>query len=143
MKVKGLIYNRSTFAEELLCKLNDSPVIHSINELWLGVNTANGQSMPYSGVVEVDIISPCFENKYLPVLMCVVPTNEYNEEVPVIICTYVICDLKEILSSAKKVSLEWETALDVVQSEKVGVERTTRKIALQPNDAKTITCPVR
>ena len=31
--------------------------------------------MPYSGVVEVDIIVPCFRNKSLTVLMLVVPTT--------------------------------------------------------------------
>ena len=55
VKVKGLIVTGSmvsTIAEELLCKLNESPVIHLIDELGLRVNTANGQSMPYSGVVD-------------------------------------------------------------------------------------------
>ena len=49
----------STIAEEFLCKLNNSPVIHSIDKLGLRVNSTNGQSMTYSGVVEADMI-PCF-----------------------------------------------------------------------------------
>ena len=64
--------------------------------------------------------------------MLVVPTTEYNKEVPVIIGTNVICDLKESLSNAEKVPLEWETAFEAIQSDRVGVARTTRKLALQP-----------
>ena len=133
----------STIAEEFLCELNHSPVIHSIDELGLRVNTANGQSMPYSGVVEMDIIVPCFGNKSLTVLMLVVPTTDYNQEVPVIIGTNVIRDIKDSLSNAEKVPLEWETAFEAIQSDRVGVARTTRKLTLQPNEAKTITCLVR
>ena len=109
----------STIAEEFVCKLNNSLVIHSIDELGLRVNNANGQSMPYSGVVEVDKIIPCFGNKSLTVFMLVVPTTEYNKEVPVIIGTNVICDLKECLSNAETVPLKWETDFEAIQSDRV------------------------
>ena len=128
VKVKGLIDTGSmvsTIAEEFLCILNDSPVIHSIDELGLRVNTANGHSMSYSGVVEVDIIVPCFGNKSFTVLMLVVPTTEYNKEVTVIIGTNIIHGIKESLSNAEKVPLEWETAFDAIQSDSVGVVKTT------------------
>ena len=42
----------------------------------------------------------------------------------------------------KKVPLEWETAFDAIQSDRGGVVKTTRKVILQPNVAKTITCLV-
>ena len=63
VKIKCLIDTgsmMSTIAEEFLCELNNSLVIYSIDELWLRINTANGQSMPQSGVFGVDIIIPCF-----------------------------------------------------------------------------------
>ena len=96
--------------------------------------------MPYSGVVVVDMIVPCFGNKSLTVLMLVVPTPEYNKEVPVIIGTNIIHGIKESLSNADK---EWETAFDAIQSDSVGVVKATRKVTVQPNEAKTITCLVR
>ena len=75
--------------------------------------------------------------------MLVVPTTKYNKEVPVIIGTNVIGDLKESLPNAEKVPLESEFAYEAIQNDRVGVARTTRKLTLQPNEAKTIRCLVR
>ena len=77
------------------------------------------------------------------ILAYTVNVYEYNREGPVIKGTKVIRDIKEILSNAEKVPLEWETAFDAIQSDRVGEVKTTRKVILQPNVAKTITCLVR
>ena len=63
LKVKCLIVTGpmvNSMAEEFICKLNDMPGLNSIDELRLRVNTAYEDSMPYSGVVEEDIMIPCF-----------------------------------------------------------------------------------
>ena len=57
--------------------------------------------------------------------MLVVSTTEYTKEVPVIIGTYVINYLKESLSNEEKVPVEWETAFEAIQSDRVGVARTS------------------
>ena len=72
--------------------------------------------------------------------MLVLTKTEYNKQVPVIIGTNDIHDVRESLSNAKKVPLEWETAFDAIQSDRVGIVKTTRKVTLQPNETKTLTC---
>ena len=52
----------STIAEEFLFELNNSLVIYYIDGLGLRINTANGQFMPQSGVVGMNIIIPSIGN---------------------------------------------------------------------------------
>lgn len=84
----------SSISEAFLSTLDPVPEIHTLDELGLEVNTANGQSLPYSGYVEIELSVPCFKEKAITVPLLVVPVTEYNSQVPVIVGTNIIRQYK-------------------------------------------------
>ena len=73
---KGLIDTRSmisSISEVFLNTLDPVPNIHTLDELGLEVNTANGQSLSYSSYVEIELSVPCFKKKAISVPILVVP----------------------------------------------------------------------
>ena len=129
----------SSISEVFLSTLDPVPEIHTLDELGLEVNTANGQSLPYSGYVEIELSVPCFKEKAITVPLLVVPVTEYNSQVPVIVGTNIIRQYKNSYEGSDDVPEEWNTAFLSVCSDRIGVVKSTAKIVLQPLETKTIT----
>ena len=142
VRTKGLIDTGSmvsTVAIDFLETLNPKPTIHTVEELGLHVNTAGGQSLPYSGYVEVEVTVPFLETEHMLVPMLVVPMTDYNVEVPVIVGTNVIRQFENPSEETDAIPDEWKAAFNSIISDRVGVVKTTRKVTLQPNESRTVT----
>ena len=133
----------STVAEDFLNALDPVPIVHNIEELGLKVNAANGQTLPYSGYVEVEVTVSYLQNSALTVPLLVVPMTDYNREVPVIVGTNIIRLYKITCDGSDAVPAEWKTAFSSICSDRVGVVKTTKKLTLKPNESRTVTGLVR
>ena len=69
--------------------------IKSVQEM-LNIEGANGQSLPYSGYIEVSLNIPKVKEP-LPCLLLVVPDTRYGQNVPVVLGTNVLSTIMDIL----------------------------------------------
>lgn len=80
----------TTISEEFYKEMNPKPDLHSVEEFNLKVQGAGGNTIPYSGCILCNIRAPFTRQDVIEVGALIVPTTEYNLEVPVIAGTNTI-----------------------------------------------------
>ena len=87
--------------------------VRPVEEL-LTLTAAGGHTLPYDGMVEVDVnLNPGSSDFVYPIVALVMPGSVYNSDVPVIIGTNVIKRYAEDASPDKPTSTAWNLALNV------------------------------
>ncbi|XP_053390373.1 uncharacterized protein LOC128553268 [Mercenaria mercenaria] len=133
----------SSISKTFYDKLPSKPVLHSLEDFELEVKTANGTLVNYLGYIEATIESKTFSHGSVTTLFLVVPTTEYHHNVPVLIGTNVIRELKENNIESEDTPDVWKSALMSVGSASVGIVTSTQPVTLKPMESRTISGFVR
>ncbi|XP_053402719.1 uncharacterized protein LOC128558007 [Mercenaria mercenaria] len=133
----------SSISKTFYDKLPSKPVLHSLEDFELEVKTASGTLVNYLGYIEATIESKIFSHGSVTTLFLVVPTTEYRHNVPVLIGTNVIRELKENNIEAEDTPDVWKSAFMSVGSASVGIVTSTQPVTLKPMESRTISGFVR
>ena len=86
--------------------LHPKPEIHVVEEL--EIKCADGNTLPYRGVVELTIGVPALKGDAISALFLVVPMTDYNNTVPSIVGTNVIREFQR--SNSDDTPEAWKVA---------------------------------
>ena len=133
----------SSMSEEFYNSLDPKPTLQSLTDFRLDVYGADGNLLPYSGYVEIEICLPFIEKglNTISVPILVTPTTEYREKVPVIIGTNVIRVFRDQEETFENLIPDpWKLAFDSMKISKSIPVKTTNKFPLTigPNQVKTV-----
>ena len=129
----------STIGEQFWNSLHPKPEIHVVEEL--EIKCADGNTLPYRGVVELTIGVPALKGDSISALFLVVPMTDYNKTVPCIVGTNVIREFQR--SNSDDTPEAWKVAFNALVAQHVGSVKTTSKVSLKPFEVKDITGFVR
>ena len=129
----------STIGEQFWNSLHPKPEIHVVEEL--EIKCADGNTLPYRGVVELTIGVPALKGDAISALFLVVPMTDYNNTVPCIVGTNVIREFQR--SNSDDTPEAWKVAFNALVAQHVGSVKTTSKVSLKPFEVKDITGFVR
>ena len=99
----------STVSEQFWNSLNPKPEIHVVQEL--EIKCADGNTLPYRGVVELTIGVPTLQEDLVSALFLVVPATDYNKTVPFIVGTNVIREFQK--SNSADIPEAWKVAFNL------------------------------
>lgn len=127
----------TTVSESFYDSLQPRPELKPLNDLEL--RGPDGGQVPYVGYIEATIEVAFITNSELFVPVLVVPSTEYNLNVPVIVGTNVIRLCKEATGEHCVVPTEWEDAFQAVHHGFAGkVMSTNRAVEIQPMETVTV-----
>ena len=129
----------STVSEQFWNSLNPKPEIHVVQEL--EIKCADGNTLPYRGVVELTIGVPTLQEDLVSALFLVVPATDYNKTVPFTVGTNVIREFQK--SNSADIPEAWKVAFNALLAQHVGSVKTTTKVTLKPWEVKDVTGFVR
>ncbi len=148
LEIKALVDTGSmvsTISENFYNNLNPKPELHTLRDMQLNVEAANGQLLPYLGYIEAKVSLPFMdvEPMYIPLL--VIPMNAYNEVVPALVGTNIIRQYKLQMNDDvdNNIPKEWNLAVDAISNRAIGFVRTTSQVTLRPMETRTVTGLVR
>lgn len=135
----------TTVAAKFRDSLNPVPPLYSLEEFNLDIRSASGHNLPYQGYVEIDITVPSLTAKSFQIPALVVEDTEYHDQVPVVIGTNLIREIKNQMYEEQESKLPdtWNMAFSAITTNAVGIVKATRPITLLPMETKTITGFVR
>lgn len=125
------------FYQSLQCK----PKLYDIEDFELKVYSADGNSFPFSGYVEVELQIPFLSMNPIHVPVLVTKGTEYNSQVPIIVGTNIIRLCKEYSNSTDVIIPdEWKLAFTNLSINNDIPVKTTNKysITVGPFECKTI-----
>ncbi len=105
----------TTMAEWFYYSLINKPVLHSLQDLGLVVNVADGNQLPYSGYVEAEFHVPSIEISPITIPCLIVGNTEYNRSVPIIIGTNYIRFCMETISDTDQLPDEWSFTFNAMK----------------------------
>ena len=131
----------TTISEELYKEMNPKPDLHSVEEFNLKVQGAGGNTIPYSGCILCNIRAPFTGQDVIEVGALIVPTTEYNLEVPVIAGTNAIDAFQNLCQQRNQVQIPevWTKAFISLQRSNVGVVKSTNKTDFHIQPMQTVT----
>ena len=129
----------TTVSEDFYKEMNPRPHLHPLEEF--KITAAGGNTIPYSGVIMCEIQIPFLGQTAVEVGAFVVPTTEYTMDVPVIIGTNAIDQIKEICKESEQTEIPetWKNAFISLQRSNVGVVKSTNKTDLKIQPMETVT----
>lgn len=97
-RTKGLIDTGSmvtTISEKFHQSLNQVPSLYPLEDFELDIRCASGEQLPYSGYTELNIRVPLLSDKAFPILALVVEDTDYHDQVPLVIGTNLIREIRQ------------------------------------------------
>ena len=135
----------TTVSDEFYKEMIPQPYLHPMEEF--KIQGASGNTIPYSGVILCEIQAPCLGQKVVEVGAFVVPATDYSLDVPTIVGTNAIDQLKEICKNREEAQIPeaWTNAFISLQRSNVGVVKSTNKtdMIIQPMETATVSGIVR
>lgn len=129
----------TTVSETFLSAIYQKPEVKSLDEFDLTITGPDGQSIPYIGYIEASVEANFMHGKEVMVPVLVMPSTEYNSEVPVIIGTNVIRLYQEMINEEDEIPSQWSNAFLTLQNGFAGLVRSTNKTNIQIQPMETVT----
>ena len=131
----------TTLSEEFYNSLDPKPDFVDIGQFNLKIEAAGGNTVPYSGCIGCALQVPFLGGHVIEIGALIVPTTDYNLEVPVIVGTNAINRCRDICNSAEKeIPLQWQNAFVSLQQSKIGTVKSTNKTDIQVQQWKHLRC---
>ena len=129
-----------TILEEFYNSLDPKPNFIDIGEFNLKIEAAGGNSVPYSGCIRCLLQVPFLGGHVIAIGALVVPTTDYNLEVPVIVGTSAIEVCRKVcVDTEGEIPLQWKNAFISLQQINVGTVKSTNKTDIQIQPMETVT----
>lgn len=135
----------TTLSEEFYKEMDPRLHLHPMEEF--KIQGAGGNTIPYSGVILCEIQAPFLGRSAVEVGAFVVPVTEYSLDVPIIVGTNAIDQVKEMCESKEQEQIPeaWRNAFIYLQRSNVGIVKSTNKtdMKIQPMEIVTVSGIVR
>ena len=130
----------TTISEDFYNSLDPKPDFVDIGQFNLKIEAAGGNIIPYSGCIGCTINIPFLGGHVIEIGALVVPTTDYNLEVPVIVGTNAINICRDMCEGAEReIPVQWKNAFASLQHSKVGTVKSTNKTDIQIQPMETLT----
>ena len=130
----------TTISEDFYNSLDPKPDFVDIGQFNLKIEAAGGNIIPYSGCIGCTINIPFLGGHVIEIGALVVPTTDYNLEVPVIVGTNAINICRDMCDGAEReIPVQWKNAFASLQHSKVGTVKSTNKTDIQIQPMETLT----
>ena len=136
-------------SETFYDSLEPKPELRALEDFKLNVYGAGGNTLPFTGYIEAELMIPFLGHNplYVPVLVSQSSSDNKGSEIPVIIGTNVIRNCKEMLAKMEcipEVPTVWDLAFKSICTDALKVKSTNHfPINVGPNEVKTINGLVR
>ena len=129
----------TTVSEEYYNSMDPKPPI--IPEQVVNLKGPDGRTLPYIHCVQIYVETQFMPEIEIAVPALVVPTTDYNIDVPVILGTNVISRYQERCENeqAENIPAEWQRAFQALQAGFLGSVRSTNKTSFQIRPYETVT----
>ena len=136
----------STMSDKCFNLMDPRPKLRNMSDFNLNITGASGASIPYIGYFEAEVCLPGSEHEPAIVPVLVVPVTKYSGQVPVIVGTNIIGELKVHAQQTDiDIPTAWNTAFAAFTATDSKFVRSTNKkpIVVHPNQVVTINGLVR
>ena len=130
----------TTLSEEFYNSLEPKPDFVDIGEFNLKIEAAGGNIVSYSGCINCLLQVPFLGGHVIEIDALVVPTMDYNLEVPVVVGTNAIKMCRKVCAGTDgEISLQWKNAFISLQQSNVGTVKSTNNTDIQIQTMETVT----
>ena len=136
----------STMSDKCFNLMDPRPKLRNMSDFNLNITGASGASIPYIGYFEAEVCLPGSEHEPAIVPILVVPVTKYSGQVPVIVGTNIIGELKVHAQQTDiDIPTAWNTAFAAFTATDSKFVKSTNKkpIVAHPNQVVTINGLVR
>ena len=136
----------TAMADKCFFSMDPRPELRNMSDFNLNITGASGSKIPYIGYFEAEVCIPESEHEPAIIPILVVPVTKYSGQVPVIVWTNIIGELKVHAQETDiDIPTAWNTAFAAYTATDSKFVKSTNKkpIVIHPNQVDTINDIVR